>query len=49
MYINDSIRVHALAMDATYGTNDKGMKLFAVMAEFDGTGISLAYCFVDVF
>jgi hypothetical protein len=53
-YINDSIRVlasHAkeLAMDATYGTNNKGMELFAVMAEFDGTGVPLAYCFVDVF
>ena len=53
-YDNDSIRVlssHAkeLAMDATYGTNNKGMELFAVLAEFDGTGVPLAYCFVDVF
>jgi hypothetical protein len=53
-YINDSISVlssHAkeLAMDATYGTNNKGMELFAVLAEFDGTGVPLAYCFFDVF
>jgi hypothetical protein len=53
-YINDSISVlssHAkeLAMDATYGTNNKGMELFAVLAEFDGAGVPLAYCFVDVF
>ena len=53
-YINDSIQVLAsrakeLAMDATYGTNNKGIELFAVMAEFDGTGVPLAYCFVDVF
>ena len=52
-YINDSISVfssHAkeLAMDATYGTNNKGIGLFAVLARFDGTGVPLAYCFVDV-
>jgi hypothetical protein len=53
-YISDSIKVLAyrakeLAMDATYGTNNKGMELFAVMAEFDGTGVPLAYCFVEIF
>jgi len=36
-------------MDATYGTNNKGMELFEVFVEFDGTGIPLAYCFADVF
>jgi hypothetical protein len=39
-YINDSVlssHVKELAMDATYGTNNKGMELFAVLAEFDGT------------
>ena len=53
-YINDSISVLSshdkeLAMDATYGTNNMGMELFAVLAGFDGTGVPLAYCFVDVF
>jgi hypothetical protein len=37
-----------LAMDATFGTNNSGMDLFAVLAEVDGTGIPLAYCFVEV-
>ena len=36
-------------MDATYGTNNMGADLFAVLAEVDGTGVPLAYCFVDVF
>ena len=36
-------------MDATFGTNNTGMHLFAVLAEVDGTGIPLAYCFMDVF
>ena len=35
-----------LAMDATFGTNHAGMDLFAVLAEVDGIGIPLAYCFV---
>ncbi|PVH96191.1 hypothetical protein DM02DRAFT_688395 [Periconia macrospinosa] len=53
-YISDSIktlvpRVKELAIDATFGTNNMGMHLFAVLAEVDGTGISLAYCFMDVF
>ena len=37
-----------LAMDATFGTNHAGMDLFAVLAEVDGIGIPLAYCFVGV-
>ena len=37
-----------LAMDATYGTNHAGMELFAVLAEVDGIGIPLAYCFVGL-
>jgi hypothetical protein len=52
-YISDSISAlapHAkeLAMDATFGTNNAGMDLFAVLAELDGTGVPLAYCFVDI-
>ena len=27
-----------MAMDVTYGTNNMGMELFAVMAEVDGAG-----------
>ena len=34
-------------MDATFGTNNAGMDLFALLAEFDGTGVPLAYCFVE--
>ena len=37
-----------LAMDATYGTNSSGMDLYSVLAEVDGAGIPLAYCFVQV-
>ena len=53
-YISDSVktlvpRVKELAMDATYGTNNMGMHLFAVLAEVDGAGIPLAYCFTEVF
>ena len=36
------------AMDATYGTNNAGMSLTAVLAEFDNTGIPLAYLFMQV-
>lgn len=36
-----------VAMDATFGTNNAGMDLFAVLAEYDGSGIPLAYCFVQ--
>ena len=42
-------RTKELAMDATYGTNKMGVDLFAVLAEVDGIGVPLAYCFVDVF
>ena len=36
-----------LAMDATYGTNSAGMELSAVLAEVDGTGVPVAYCFLE--
>jgi hypothetical protein len=44
IFIRDSITTLAseekeLAMDATYGTNNTGMDLFAVLAELDGTGV----------
>ncbi|EGU82050.1 hypothetical protein FOXB_07435, partial [Fusarium oxysporum f. sp. conglutinans Fo5176] len=53
-YISDSIktlvpRMKELAIDATFETNNIGMHLFAVLAEVDGTGIPLAYCFMEVF
>ena len=34
-------------MDATFGTNNSGMDLFSLLAEFDGTGVPLGYCFVE--
>ena len=37
-----------VTMDATFGTNNAGMDLFALLAEFDGTGIPLGYCFIQV-
>lgn len=40
--------VTQLVMDSTYGTNNAGMDLFAVLAEIDGTGLPLAYCLLDV-
>ena len=40
-------RTKEMTMDSTYGTNHLGPTLFAVLAEVDGTGIPLAYCFVD--
>ena len=51
VYVLDSISMLAaeakeLAIDATYGTNNAGMDLFAVLAEVDGTGVPLAYMFV---
>jgi hypothetical protein len=53
-YISDSIsaltsRTKELAIDATFGTNNMAMTLFAVLAEVDGTGVPLAYCFMDTF
>lgn len=43
MYVKEAINAlvpHAqeMAMDATYGTNNMGMELFAVMAEVNGAG-----------
>ncbi|KAI0994016.1 hypothetical protein K3495_g14167 [Podosphaera aphanis] len=51
-YINASIstlalRTKELAIDATYGTNSAGSDLFAVLAEFDGTGVPSAYLFIE--
>ena len=51
-YVHDPIAVltseaKELAMDATYGTNSAGIDLFAVLAEVDGTGVPLAYCFAE--
>ena len=37
-----------LIMDETYGANSARMGLFAVMAEYDGAGIPLAYLLLDV-
>lgn len=39
-------KVQELAMDATFGTNNTGMGLYAVLAEVDGAGYPVAYCFV---
>ena len=35
-----------LAIDATYGTNNSALGLYAVLAEHDGTGVPLAYLFI---
>src|ERR1700759_2617040 len=53
-YISDSVntlasRAKELSMDATFGTNNMAMDLFAVLAEVDGTGVPLAYCITQVF
>ena len=44
------LAVHSkeVAMDANYGTSNAGLDLFAVLVEFDGTGIPLAYLFLEV-
>jgi len=52
-YIPNSInaltsRIKELVIDATFGTNNAGMDLFAVLAELDGTGVPLAYCFTEI-
>src|SRR5207248_1250035 len=52
-YVHDPIAVlmseaKELAMDVTYGTNSAGIDLFTVLAEVDGTGIPLAYCFAEI-
>ena len=36
-----------MAIDATFGTNNAGMDLYAVLAELDGTGVPMAYLFVE--
>lgn len=50
-YIKESLRsmrpAKELAMDATYGINSSGMELFGVLGELDGTGVPLAYMFVE--
>ena len=53
MYVLDAMEAlkscaEKLAMDATFGTNNIGMDLFAVLAEYDGTGIPIAYCFIEI-
>ena len=52
IYINASISSLALttreiAIDTTFGTNNAGMSLFAVLAELDGIEIPLAYLFLE--
>ncbi|KAK9343186.1 hypothetical protein V1522DRAFT_248681 [Lipomyces starkeyi] len=42
-------RTKELTIDATFGTNNMAMTLFAFLAEVDGTGVPLAYCFMDTF
>lgn len=51
IFINKAMQTLAsstkeLAMDATYGTNNAGMTLYAVMAELDGSGVPIVYCFL---
>ncbi|CAK7275564.1 hypothetical protein SEPCBS119000_006746, partial [Sporothrix epigloea] len=36
-----------VAIDATFGTNNAGMDLFAVLAEVHGTGVPLAYLLLE--
>lgn len=52
IYIEASIsslaqQTKELVIDATYGTNNAGMELYSVLAELDGTGVPLAYMFVE--
>ena len=42
-----AVETKELAIDATYGTNNSGMDLYAVLAEVDGTGVPIAYMFVN--
>ncbi|KAI0992617.1 hypothetical protein K3495_g15568, partial [Podosphaera aphanis] len=42
-----SATTREIAIDATYGTNNAGMELYAVLAELDGTGAPMAYLFVE--
>ncbi|CAD7067123.1 unnamed protein product, partial [Tilletia caries] len=36
-----------ISIDSTYGTNNAGHELFGILAELDGTGVPLAYCFLN--
>lgn len=52
-YITDAVHHLAestkeVALDATFGTSNNAMSLYAVLAELDGSGIPLAYCFTEV-
>lgn len=52
IYIHKSVAALAsgakeLAMDATYGTNNAGTDLFTVLAKINGTGVPLAYLFME--
>ena len=52
LYISASIdellkATKEIVIDATFGTNSAGMLLFGVLAEFDGTGVPIAYLFVE--
>ena len=53
LYVRRSIKAliskpKELAMDSTFGTNNAGMDLFSILAEVDGKGIPLAYCFTQM-
>ena len=41
-------RTEEAVIDATFGTNESALDLFAVLVEFDGTGVPLAYLFLEV-
>lgn len=52
IYISASINelskeIKEIVIDATFGSNSAGMLLFGVLAEFDGTGVPVAYLFVE--
>ncbi|TFK96094.1 hypothetical protein BDV98DRAFT_516418, partial [Pterulicium gracile] len=36
-----------IAMDATYRTNSKHLKLYAIIAEVDGAGVPIGYCLLS--
>lgn len=47
-YIHELLREsNGVTNNATYRTNSAGMHLFRVLAEFDGTGVPLAYLVVE--
>ncbi|KAI0999358.1 hypothetical protein K3495_g8838 [Podosphaera aphanis] len=41
-------RAEELVIDATFGTNNSGMSLSAVLAGLDGTGVPLCYLFLGI-